>query len=175
MFMRTIPLFAVATLIGALTSPAHAADTPTTVQSFAQASLLGIQLAVKHGRQQGKIAPATADCVAAFKPDSFVEVFDKLMKSTLTEDEQVATEAFFNSATGLKFTKLGVLQVYGAVGDTAPEPLPVLTDAEKADVEAFSKTPAGDKLMLKKAFEQPAAMTSINQRIKELLSQCPRS
>lgn len=173
--MRTICLFSVATLIGALSSPAYAADTPTTVQSFAQASLLGIQLAVKHGRQQGKIAAATAECVAAFKPDSFVEAFDKLMKSTLTEDEQQATEAFFNSATGVKFAKLGILQVYGAVGETAPEPLPVLTDAEKADVEAFSKTPAGDKLMLKKAFEQPEAMASINQRVKELLSQCPRS
>ena len=173
--MKKIPLVALAAFVGVLCSPAYAADTATTVQSFAQASLLGIQLAVKHGRQQGKVAPAMADCVAAFKPDTFVEVFDKLVKSTLTEEEQQTTEAFFNSPTGVKFAKLGILQVYGAVGDTAPEPLPVLTDAEKADVEAFSKTPAGDKLMLKKAFEQPDAMANINQRIKELLSQCPRS
>ena len=173
--MKKFLLFSLATILGLLSAPGYAADTTTTVQSFAQASLLGIQLAVKHGRQQGKVAPAMADCVAAFKPDTFVEVFDKLVRSTLTEDEQQTTEAFFNSPTGVKFSKLGILQVYGAVGDTAPEPLPVLTDAEKADVEAFSKTPAGDKLMLKKAFEQPAAMANINQRIKELLSQCPRS
>jgi hypothetical protein len=173
--MKTIRVSILAILVAGLCSPALPADTTTTVQSFAQASLLGIQLAVKHGQQQGKVAAATADCVAAFKPDTFVEVFDKLVKSTLTEDEQQTTEAFFNSATGVKFAKLGILQVYGAVGDKAPEPLPVLTDAEKADIEAFSRTPAGDKLMLKKAFEQPAAMANINQRIKELLAQCPRN
>ena len=172
--MKKIPLLVLTAFVGAMSSPAYAADTTITAQSFAQASLLAIQLAIKHGQQAGKVPAATADCVARFKPDSFVEAFDKLVKSTLSEDEQQATEMFFKSATGAKYTRLNLMQVYLAMGEQAPEPLPEFSSSERAEVESFGKTAAGDKLLVKKAFEQPAAIAAVNQRLKDLLSQCPR-
>jgi hypothetical protein len=161
-------------MIGAATPVvASAADTPTTVQNFAQASLLGVQLAIKHAHQNGKVSTATANCVAALKPGAFAGVYEQLLKSELTEEEQVATETFFKSATGAKYAKLGFLQVYQAVGEQAPEALPEFSSAEIAEVESFGRTPAGDKLIRRKALEQPAVMAPINQRIKELIAACP--
>ena len=158
-------------VIAIMASTACAADTAATVQSFARATMLGIQLAIKQGRQTGKVSAATADCVAAFKPDRITAAFENLVKSRLSEDEQQSTESFFRSPTGIKYAKLNQLQVYQAMGQPVPEPLPEFSSAEIAQVESFSKTSAGEKL---KALQAPAAMAPVNERIKELMAQCPR-
>lgn len=171
-FMKKICSFALLVAIGSPLPLAQAAETTLTAQNFGQASLLAVQLAVKHAHQNGKMSAATADCVAALKPDSLSEAYDALLKKELTEEEQQATETFFKSATGVKYAKLNLLQVYGAMGEQAPEPLPQLSPAEMAEVQSFSKTPAGDKLMHQKALERPAAIAPVNQRASELLKQC---
>jgi hypothetical protein len=173
--MKKITLLMLLMVAAATPALASAADTPVTVENFAQASLLGVQLAIKHAHLNGKVSGATADCVAALKPDAFAGIYEKLLKSELTEDEQVATETFFKSATGAKYARLGFLQIYQAVGEQAPESLPDFSSAEIAEVESFGRTSAGDKLIRKKALEQPAAMGPVNQRIKELIAACPRA
>lgn len=171
-FMKKFRSFALLIAIGSLLPPVQAAETNVTAQSFAQASLLAVQLAIKHAHQNGKVSTATADCVTALKPDSLYEAYDALLKKELTEEEQQATEMFFKSATGAKYARLNLMQVYGAMGEQAPEALPQLSPAEMAEVEHFGKTPAGDKLMRQKALEKPAAIAPINQRASELIKQC---
>lgn len=170
--MKNFSLRFLLAVVGAMPALIYAADTSTTVQNFSQAALMGIQLAAKRGQQTGKVSAPIADCVGALKADSFYGVYEKLLQSELTEEERQATEAFFKSPTGVKYTKYGLLQIYQAVGEQAPEPLPEFSAPELADVQTFSKTPAGDKLMIKKILEQPAAMGPVGQRIKELVAQC---
>jgi hypothetical protein len=152
---------------------AHAADTPTTTsQTFAQSALLGLQIAVKRGLATGKISEATANCLAELKADSLTPVFDALLAKELTGEEQQATEKFLNTPTGTKFLKYGLLKTYDALGEKAPEPLPVFSPAETDELRRFSETPAGDKLFVRKVLQMPANAAPLEQRIKELIAQC---
>jgi hypothetical protein len=153
---------------------AIAADTPAPTlagQTFGRSALLGLQLAVKRAHAEGKIAAPVAACVADLKPDSFSDVFDALLASELTDEERQTTEAFFKSPVGVKYAKHGMLQVYGAVGEVAPEPLPVFTDAELQEVQNYGKTSAGQKLVTQKVLEK-ASVQPVGQRVKELIAQC---
>ena len=154
--------------------PSTKLETPVALQNLAQAALLGMQLSVKQGHQAGKVPSPVANCVAALKPDSFVPVYDALLKSKFTPTEQQATEEFLKGPVGSKYAKYGLLQIYLIAGEKTPEALPTFSAAEMKTLEAFSKTPAGDKLMMRKVMQSPAAAQAVKPYVSQLLSQCER-
>lgn len=175
---RYISLLVVVFAVGASSAvanpPNEKLDTPATVNTLAQSALLGMQLSIKRGYQAGKVPGSVANCVAVLKTDSFAPMYEALLKSELTPAEQQATESFFKSSVGSKYAKHGLLQIYLAVGEKAPESLPSFSPAEMKELEGFSKTSAGEKLMIKKVMQTPAAAQAVNTTISQLLSQCDR-
>lgn len=150
-------------------------DSEASIRAFAKPALLGMQLSIKRGRQAGKVPSAVARCVAALNTDSFFTVYDALLMRELTASEQQVAEEFYKSSAGIKFAKHGLLQVYLAVGEKAPESLPTFSQAEMKELEGFSKTSAGDKLIVKKVMQSLGAARVVNSRINELLTQCEKS
>ncbi len=154
-------------------------DAPVSVAIYGKAALVGMQLSVKHAEAQGKVSQAIARCIYELSDDSFAPVFTRLLINNLTQEEIAVAEAFARTTTGRKYAKLGLLQLYLAVGEQPPEPLPSFSPNELASIEAFRTTSSGNKLVDQKVLESPASRAAHGQRIQELLRGCrelqPRS
>jgi hypothetical protein len=147
-------------------------ESSIAVMTFAKSALLGMQLSVRKGQEQGKVPSSVAGCVQSLDDLSFREVFVSLVSSNLNDQEIQATEQFFHSSVGQKYAKHGRLQIYTSVGERPPEPLPSFSDAEYKEVEKFSLTSAGEKLIARKVLQGPAAQQAIGAHIQRLLKAC---
>lgn len=145
---------------------------PITVATYSKAALVGMQLSVKRAEGQGRVSAAVARCVSELREIVFAPVFEQLLPDNLTSEEVDAAENFARTSAGASYAKLGLLQIYLAVGVQAPEPLPELSSQEVAAVEAFRKTSAGRKLVEDKVLESPASRERLGLRIQHLLRTC---
>jgi hypothetical protein len=143
-----------------------------TAATLGQSTLLGMQLSVRRGQRQGKVPSTVADCVYGLDDSSFTSVIESQLAKNLTTGEVATADQFFNSPVGNKYGKHGLMQIYASVGEKSPEPLPNFTDAEYGELEKFSRTSAGDKLMVRKVMESPEARQAIASRIQDLLNTC---
>jgi hypothetical protein len=149
-------------------------DPGALVAYLSEAALLGMQLPMQRAAQQNKVPQALAKCVAEIRPTAFESTFVSLLSKSLSTAELKDAQDFFSSSVGRKLSKLDLLQIHAALGVAPPEPLPSFSDAEYKEVEAFARTTAGDKLIVKRVLETPAARQSVRERIKELLAACGR-
>lgn len=139
---------------------------------FARPALVGMQLSVRRAVTDGKVPSAILACVDALPPNSFNAVYDAALKENLSAEEAADTSTFFSSPVGRKYAKYGVLQIYAAVNVALPESLPEFSQAEYKELEAFSATEAGDKLMVKKVLEGDDVRQMVGARARELLRSC---
>lgn len=142
------------------------------VDFFAQATLLGMQLSAQHGARKGAISSAQATCVQALKPIAFYGTVGQVLASALDSKDLPAVDRFFTTPVGRKYAKYGLLQIYPAVGERAPEPLPTFSDSEYRELEVFAATPAGRRLISDKVMQSVEAKSAYDSRIRELLEQC---
>ena len=172
--MRIIILIAGTAL--AFFAQACAADespSPSFAQAtFAKSSLVGMQLSVRRAQLQGKVPATVSECVQLLDDSSFIQVFASLLAENLTPSERQDTDHFFSTPVGRKYAKHGLMQVYTAVGETPPEPVPTFSDPEYKELERFASTTAGEKLIVRKVLENASARQSIGSRIQTLLNQC---
>lgn len=166
LFLRGLLAYAIA----AATSIAGAQS--AAVDFFAQGVLLGMQLSAKHGERKGTASSAQASCVQALTPAVFHGAVADVMASSLTATDLPAADRFFATPVGQKYAKYGLLQIYPAVGERAPESLPTFSDAEYRELEAFAATPAGKRLIWDKVMQSASAKSTYDARIRELLDQC---
>ncbi|OWQ85204.1 hypothetical protein CDN98_17110 [Roseateles terrae] len=94
------------------------------------------------------------------------------MTSVLAPQDLSAADQFFATPVGEKYAKYGLLQIYLAVGERAPESLPTFSDAEYRELETFAATPAGKRLILDKGMQSASAKSIYDRKIRELLDQC---
>jgi hypothetical protein len=135
-------------------------------------AVLGMQLSVKRGAEEGRVSGSTVDCVNKLDRTSFTPVLAQLVTRALSVREIAAATQFFESALGRKYVQHGIAQLYQAVGAVAPDPTPNFSDAELRSITAFSRSSAGDKIMVKRVFEAPAARETIVAKVQELLKSC---
>ncbi len=145
---------------------------PASVEAFAQPVLLGMQLSAKHGQRRGAIADAQLACVQALSPGAFYKVVGEVMAAALTSLESAAADRFFSTPVGQKYLKLGLLQIYPAVGEQAPESLPQFSDSEYRELEKFAATATGEKLIARQVMQSASAKQLYGVRIRELMEQC---
>jgi len=145
---------------------------PLTVIVLSEAALTGMQLSVKKAVQEGKAKSTISECVSTLKSSSFNSVYGHILSDQFTSEEIAQAEEFFNDGIGKKYSKHGLLQIYSSTGFPLPEPLPPFSTEEMRALEAFSKTAAGDKLLLKHVMQTPAVNMEVQEKIKELLSSC---
>lgn len=170
--MRRMFLVALALSCASCLADELPAGPSNTVSVFAKSALTGMQLSVRKGQQQGKVPPAVGTCVQSLRDTSFNIVLASLLAESLSPSEMQAADAFFGTQVGKKYAKHSLLQIYEAVGEPAPEPLPAFTDAEYKELEVFSRTRAGDKLIVRRVLESKPAQQAIGSQIQALLSTC---
>ena len=153
-------------------TPQGFASSPTAEEALALPALIGMQLSIRKAASQGKVPNSVVNCVNQLPSDSFLPVFHALMEDNLSSEEISLTEQFFQSAIGRKYSKHGLAQLYTAVGESPPEPAPTFSDSEYAELERFSQTSAGEKLMVRKVMESESARRAVSARIQELLALC---
>lgn len=164
---------AVALLVPSLLWSAETADAPSEVAAaFATSAVTGMQLSAKQGAERGLVPAATAACVQKLGPASLRDVFVSLLADLLNEDERRGAEAFFSTAVGRKYVRYGLVQLYKTAGETPPSALPAFSEPEYQGLEAFGRTPAGDKLLVKQVLNTPAAKGAIGERTRQLLKSC---
>ncbi len=142
------------------------------VHAFAAPAVLGMKLSAKKGNRRGVLGDKELTCVLALEPSEFYPAVRRLLDANLTPTELVAANGFFQSTVGQKYAKHGLLQVYPAVGERAPEPLPDISDAEYKHIEVFSTTAVGHKFFNDRFMQRVAARQALDERIQELLAQC---
>lgn len=142
--------------------------------TLSEAALLGMRLSVERASQQGKVPTKAAKCVAEQPATAFSPTYETLSGELLTKGEVATANSFLSSPVGRKYVKHGQLQLYAAIGMRPPEPLPDFSDAEYRELESFSRTSAGNKLMVQKVMEGPAARQTVNRRVQEIIASCDR-
>ncbi|MBB3195878.1 hypothetical protein [Roseateles terrae] len=157
-------------VLGAATVAANAQS--VAADFFAQGVLLGMQLSAKHGERKGTTSSGQAACIQALKPTAFHDAVNEAMTSVLAPQDLSAADQFFATPVGEKYAKYGLLQIYLAVGERAPESLPTFSDAEYRELETFAATPAGKRLILDKGMQSASAKSIYDRKIRELLDQC---
>jgi 2,4-dienoyl-CoA reductase-like NADH-dependent reductase (Old Yellow Enzyme family) len=172
LMLNLTPSLALLSVLATVPVPKAFADAPATEEALARSALVGMQLSVRKAAAQGKVPDALVACVERFSSDSFVPVLHSFLEQNLSADEIAATEKFFLSEVGRKFAKAGIAQAHVAVGEQPPEPAPEVSDSEYAELEQFSRTAAGQKLLVQKVMEGQPVRQAIGARAKELLDSC---
>ena len=131
-----------------------------------------MQVSAKHGEQRGAISASESQCLQALQPRALYSTVQQVMSTALTSGEQAAVNRFFSTPVGQKYAKHGLLQVYAALGEHAPEPLPEFSNAEHRQLEAFAATSAGQALISRQVMQSQAANQSYAVRIQELVEAC---
>jgi hypothetical protein len=142
------------------------------VDAFSQPVLLGMQLSVKQGARKSAMPEEQLACVQRLKPSAFYAVVEEVMNSALTPPEVAEASRFFGTSVGQKYLKHGLLRIYPAVGERAPEPLPDFSDSEYKELEVFAAAPTGQALITRQVMQSVAAKQAYATRIRELLEQC---
>jgi hypothetical protein len=171
--LRAIAFIATGIAVSGQVLSADVATNPSVVAStFASSALLGMQLSVRKGSQQGRVSPGASKCVQVLGQSSFNDVFVSLLAETLSQSELQAAEAFFGTAVGKKYAQFGLMQVYTSAGETPPEQPPTFSDSEYKELEGFSRTSAGEKLIVRKILQSDSAQRTVGARTQSLVKSC---
>jgi len=135
-------------------------------------TLLGLRLGLQRGIHDGKTSPKTLECVSKLDRGTFSPVFAQAVDANLSAQEVASATAFFESGPGRKYIDSGIFQLYDAVGVTSPNPEPIVSERDREAVTAFSRTSAGDKLLVKRIFDSVELRSAISARIQQVLNGC---
>lgn len=160
------------TLTACLLASFAAEAVSTTAQITAQSALLGVQLAAKQREAKGGLPAAQNACIQALQPSEFYETTERVVTMSLSASEVAAADRFFSSVPGHKYARHGLLGIYTALGEKAPEPLPAISAAEVKAIEAFAASPAGQALLTRQVLQSPAAREAYDGRARELVTRC---
>jgi hypothetical protein len=169
-------LLGVVLLLGAPAASAQpdsaAATRLVTAMRIDDVTLLGLRLGLQRGIRDGKTSPKMLECVSKLDRMTFAPVFAQAIAATMSAQEIASSTAFFESAPGRKYIDSGIYQLYDAVGFTSPDPEPKVSEADMQAVTTFSRTPAGDKLLVRRIFDSAEIRGAIGARIQQVLNGC---
>jgi hypothetical protein len=151
-----------------------AADRLVATMHLDDVTLLGLQLGLQRGLREGKVSAKTLECVNQLDGTTFAPVFVQAAAANLSAQEIASATAFFESAPGRKYIKSGIFQLYQAIGIAAPDPEPSFSDADSQAIAAFSRSSAGDKLLVKRILDSPETRQAVGARVQQLLNGCPQ-
>ncbi len=138
--------------MGAPASTARSGDLPTPLalrsleRTMSRSTVLGFQLAIQRGFEQGKQSQRFLDCANRVDPGRLAPIFKARLERALTPEEVEAIERFWKSDAGEHLAAIQLAQVYHGVGMSPATVPPPLTDAENAQVEEPATLRASRKL-----------------------------
>ncbi len=145
---------------------------PSLVNVLSEAALTGVKLSMKRGSLNGQVPKSLYKCIGQLEAASFYTLYDRLVNSNFSPDERGHANKFLNSVTGKKYTKHGLLKIYSATGFEVPEPMPQFSSNEMGQLDKFSRTSAGEKLLVKHVMQSNSVNVAVQGRIQQLISSC---
>jgi hypothetical protein len=140
-----------------------------------RAALLGMRLAIEDGAKNGKSNPALLECAQKADSSALIEVFVGELQAALTPSEMKTAEAFYAGSAGQKSIEAGLQQLYQIAGRPASGPVLTFTPAEAQENDAFSRTAAGEKLIIKQVLGTPRVTNAVQNSIGKMLSACMKN
>jgi hypothetical protein len=172
-FSMSASLFAITTGISNVAHAENAAsETVNLSEVYGKATLVGMQLTIQKKASEGSFPAEVAACVKALPHTTFNSVFDTVLSDRLSESERAAATAFFSSEAGRKYSKISIVQIYRSLDLEVPEPEPEFSTSEYTELTAFSRSTAGNKLIMKRVLEGGSARAEVGNRVQELLRSC---
>ncbi len=176
---KTTMLLAAAWL--ACTGPAWAArsaDAPVPREArsweraMSRSSVMGLQLAMEHALEIGKVQRPIVDCTDAIDPDALTPLFKDVLGQLLTPDEVIETERFWRSDAGAHVAELLMSQMIHQLGFTPSYPVPPLSAQEQALYDANDRGSGARKLA--EAMERTHGEFSpdLSKRLRSLVETC---
>lgn len=146
---------------------------PAATAVFAKAAYVGMELAMRHAYKTGKSTESAWKCMAAQDPDAtFGAIYSAELNRVFTPKELADVERFFLSPLGKRYTQYMILQIYGAVGEAAPEAAPKFSDSELRSLNSFRQTPAGEKLLKHRFSDASEVNQEVRTKVLEVLGTC---
>ena len=142
------------------------------VTLMADAGMIGLHAWARKEKQIGHVPDATANCLMSLKGKEFDAASQKALSSSMSSGDLKSANSFFAGNTGRKAGKAILAQVYQMLGETSPEPAPVLTVREQIELQQFVQTSAGRLLIDQKFVVNSDVAPAISKRVEELKKNC---
>lgn len=143
-----------------------------TVARFDYGLLFGSQLAIQRQAESGEISMQASRCYAGHPASSITEALAMDIATRMTDDELRVAIKFYEGEVGRKYTQHGIVSFYKHYRVITTEQLPQLSETEMAEVAAFSKTTAGNKLLFKQVVRVSAVSEPMVRIFRNLRYVC---
>jgi hypothetical protein len=111
------------------------------------------------------------NCVRKIKVDSLVDDLAPEIDAALTPMEIQQAAQFFSSAVGQTLIDLGLRDLHRRINMQPESPVPRTRD-EAREIDAFSKTSAGEKLLVKEVMSRPGVGEKARSHMREIVKEC---
>lgn len=172
-------LLLLAPALTVLALPVHAASALelatelTTLTELDRAALFGARLAVEQGARLGYIGQAAASCMAGKPHEPLTAPIARYLAAQLTKKELQAAVGFYGSELGRRLVQQENQAFVDGLtpGSQTPPPTP-FSKAEQAQVDAFTRSPAGRKLITRSVMRNAGRDPAIAKVIMRMHDDC---
>ena len=117
---------------------------------------------------------ALLNCIRRIKAEELVDDLAPSVDAALTPKEIEQAEQFFSQGEGQKIIDLGLRDLHRRIAKKPESPVPQTRD-EAGDIDAFSKTSAGKKLLVDEVLSRPNVGEKARRHMREIVSECVQS
>jgi hypothetical protein len=138
--------------------------------TLSEATMIGVRAGIR--QHEGTLSKLAFDCLMGQDNSRFYSTYQRILSENMNPADLKAANEFFDSPVGRKFAKRELSVAYKTVGQTAPEPLPIISAAEENQISEFKATSAGQMLITNKFMNKATLLPAVFERAKELRKEC---
>lgn len=142
------------------------------VARFDFAGIHVLRLAAERNFAAGKVSEDEVRCLRTKSDNTYRSILAAYIAQKMTSEELQVAIAFYRSPVGVKYTDHGILLFHKNYGFPLPRPLPNISSSELQEISAFSKTPAGDKLMFQQVARGAMLSPESQALTRSLVKEC---
>jgi hypothetical protein len=142
------------------------------VTLMADASMIVLHTVARRDQKMGRLPDAVAGCLASLKGTQFDDAAQRALTSAMSSGDLQMANTYLAGASGRKFSKMVLFQIYTALGEPSPDPAPVMNSAEERDFQRFAMTSAGQLLINQHFLANSELAPAISARTEELKKSC---
>jgi len=134
-------------------------------------AILAAQVGLAHDSSSGAQNVVLLNCVRRIKAEALVDDLAPELDAALTPKEIEDAEEFFSQAAGQKIIDLGLRDLHRRIEKKSESPVRQTRD-EAREIEAFAKTSAGEKLLVKEVLSRSTFSEKARAHMREIVNQC---
>ena len=171
--LAILSAFVVSTTFGGNSTLADASRLVRAMQ-VDRGILLGLQIQFRRN-QQGDASKKLAECLNSADTSFLVGIIADAIAKEMSIGEIRAATLFFESAVGKKYVQRDIIAAKKMLGFPTSSPPPDFSEEERAVVEDFSQTTAGEKLLRKRITDSDSVWRALMPKAEEIIRACAKS